>query len=90
MGLDSGEVSIADQQYYGDVLNIAARIQSMAKAGGICVSGKVYRNLDEPALRFRSIGKHKLKNIPELVEIFEFVDFPSDETTVTGSSGLDL
>jgi class 3 adenylate cyclase len=41
LGLDSGEVSIADQQYYGDVLNIAARIQTMAKAGGICVSGKV-------------------------------------------------
>ncbi len=54
------------------------------------MSGKVYRNLDEPALRFRSIGKHKLKNIPELIEIYEFVDFPSDETTVIGSSGLGL
>jgi len=90
LGLDSGEVSIAEHQYYGDVLNIAARIQTMAKAGGICVSGRVYRNLDEPALRFRSIGKNKLKNIPELIEVFEFVDFPGDETNVIGSSGLDL
>jgi len=90
MGLDSGEVSVSEQQYYGDVLNIAARIQTMAKSGGICVSGKVYRNLDEPALRFRSIGKNKLKNIPELIEVYEFVDFPGDETSGIDRSWLDL
>lgn len=90
LGLDSGEVSVSEQQYYGDVLNIAARIQAMAKPGGICISGQVYRNLDEPALRFRSIGKKKLKNIPEPVEIYEFVDLPTDQTHKIGRSWLDL
>ncbi len=80
MGLDWGEVTVAEEQYYGDVLNIAARIQSVAKPGGLCVSGRVYRQLDEPALRFRSIGRRKLKNIPELVEIYEFADFPGEQT----------
>lgn len=90
LGLDSGEVSISEQHYYGEVLNIAARIQALAKPGGICVSGAVYRNLDEPALRFRAIGKNKLKNIPDPVDIYEFVDLPTDPKSQVGKTWLKL
>ena len=78
MGLDQGKVSISGDQYFGDALNIAARIQAMAAPGGVSVSAKVYRALDEPALRFRSMGRRNLKNIPEEVEIYEFADLPAD------------
>ena len=78
MGIDQGKVSISGDQYFGDALNIAARIQTTAVPGGVSVSGKVYRALDEPALRFRSMGRKDLKNIPEEVEIYEFADLPAD------------
>ena len=77
MGLDLGQVTASDQQWFGDALNIAARIQALARAGGISVSGRVYRALDEPALRFKSIGRQRLKNIPEEVEVYEFEGLPS-------------
>jgi adenylate cyclase len=79
MGLDQGGVAVSGGDYFGDALNIAARIQSIARAGGISVSDRVYRALDEPALRFRPTGRQHLKNIPEAVEVYEFVDLPSDE-----------
>lgn len=78
MGMDIGEVIITDDKYYGDALNIAARIQPMALSGGICVSQNVYIDLDEPALRFRPIGQKRLKNIPEEAMIYEFADLPAD------------
>jgi adenylate cyclase len=78
MGMDQGEVSFADGNHHGDALNIAARIQAIAPAGGLAVSSRVYAALDEPALRFRAIGRHRLKNIPEQVDVYEFVDLPTD------------
>ena len=87
MGLDQGPVTVTGDQYFGDALNIAARIQAMAPAGGLSISGRVYRSLDEPALRFHSIGRKSLKNIPEEVEIFQFSDPPTDGHSICGSRG---
>lgn len=92
MGLDKGTVVIDDDgSYLGDALNIAARIQSIAQPGGLSVSGDVYRALDEPALRFRSKGRQRLKNIPEHIEVYEFIDLPSkDDTAITPTRPLAL
>jgi adenylate cyclase len=71
LGLDAGEVVVADDgRYFGDPLNIAARIQAIAEAGGINVTDAVYRELDEPALRLISLGRRRLKNIPEPVRVY--------------------
>lgn len=77
MGIDHGEVRITADDYTGDALNVAARIQALAPAGGLAVSGGVYGALDEPALRFRPVGSRRLKNIPEAVEVYEFADLPT-------------
>ncbi len=90
MGMDLGSVSVSDGHYEGDALNIAARIQALASAGGLSVSGAVYRALDEPALRFRPTGTQRLKNIPESVEIYELSDLPSDGHGMTTRSSLRL
>ncbi len=88
MGIDSGSVTQSDGHYFGDSLNVAARIQAIAPEGGLSVSGDVYRSLDEPALRFTPLGSRSLKNIPEPVEVFEFKDLPYDR--VGGHDGLSL
>jgi adenylate cyclase len=90
MGIDEGEVVVSEGQHLGDALNIAARIQAIAQPGGVSISGRVYRALDEPALRFRSIGRRRLKNIPEEVDVFEFADLPSDDGAHVHQSPLAL
>lgn len=82
MGIDMGPVRIdGDGAHLGDALNIAARIQSIAEPGGLSISGAVFRALDEPSFRFRSRGRHQLKNIPEGVHVYDFPDLPSEEHT---------
>lgn len=78
MGLDLGPITESEGNHHGEALNVAARIQAMAPAGGISVSGAVYRELDEPALRFQPRGVHRLKNILEPVEVYDFADLPAD------------
>jgi adenylate cyclase len=77
MGIDRGLVRISADDYEGEALNVAARIQALARPGGLSVSGGVYSALDEPALRFRPVGARRLKNIPEPVEVYEFADLPT-------------
>jgi len=90
MGIDQGEVAISEGDHFGDALNVAARIQGIAPAGGISVSGRVYRALDEPSLRFKSLGKRAMKNIPEEVEVYQFTDLPGDGSGRVGSRSLSL
>ena len=90
MGMDQGVVSVSGGEYLGDALNIAARIQAIAPPGGISVSSRVYRALDEPVLRFRPTGRRHLKGIPEEVEIYELADLPTDAVTPNSHRSLAL
>ncbi len=90
MGIDQGEVAQSEDRFFGDALNIAARIQALARPGGMSVSGRVYKALDEPALRFKSLGQQGLKNIPGEVEVFEFSDLPSDGSAAGERKSLSL
>jgi adenylate cyclase len=81
MGIDVGGVHIDDGSYLGDALNIAARIQSIAPPGGLSISGDVFRALDEPSFRFRLRGTHRLKNIPQEVDVYDFADLPAEGDT---------
>lgn len=90
MGMDKGPVTFAAGNHHGDALNIAARIQAIARPGGVAVSGRVYRALDEPALRFRPMGRQALKNIPEEVQVYEFSDLPSDGPVESDHRSLSL
>ncbi len=45
IGVNLGDVVVEGERIYGDGINIAARIEALAPAGGICVSGKVYEEV---------------------------------------------
>ena len=90
MGLDQGPVTISGNEYFGDALNISARIQALAEPGGISISGRVYRALDEPALRFQAVGRRQLKGIPEEVDLYQFADLPSDRSGASAHRSLSL
>ena len=71
VGINLGDVIVDGGDLYGDGVNVAARLQSMARPGDICVSGSVYdqvkRKLD---LRFDELGPQALKNITEPVAVY--------------------
>jgi adenylate cyclase len=90
IGLDQGSITRTGDDVFGDVLNISARIQAIARPGGISVSVRVYRALDEPALRFKPIGRRTLKGIPEAIEVYEFADLPSERGLSSGARPLAL
>jgi adenylate cyclase len=71
VGINMGDVIIDGDNLFGDGVNVAARLEAVAKPGGICVSAKVYdevrRKLD---LLFFDGGSQQLKNIEEPVNIY--------------------
>jgi len=62
---------------YGDGVNIAARLESLAEGGGICISGKVHKEVKTRlGLEYEYLGEQTVKNIPEPVEVFRVLSFP--------------
>ena len=64
MGINLGEIIVDEEDIYGDGVNIAARLESLAGAGGICVSSAIYEQVKNKLdLGFRDMGTKKVKNI---------------------------
>ena len=71
IGVNLGDVIIDGDRIYGDGVNVAARLESLALAGGICISGSAYDQI-ENKLKFGCtfLGKRKLKNIDRPVPVY--------------------
>jgi len=71
IGINQGDVVFDDSRIYGDGVNIAARLESIAEPGGICISRKVYEDITgRMQLAFVDIGEHHLKNIAQPVRVY--------------------
>ncbi|MBU2494493.1 MAG: guanylate cyclase [Bacteroidetes bacterium] len=70
IGIHVGDIVYEDDGAYGDGVNVASRIQSMAVAGSILVSDKVNDELvNHPEIKTLSFGRFELKNVKRPVEI---------------------
>lgn len=72
IGINIGDVIVEGDNLYGDGVNVAARLEAMARPGAICVSAKVY---DEVRRKLSDVvfvdgGAQKLKNIEDPVAIY--------------------
>jgi len=76
IGINLGDVmSLPDGDLYGDGVNVAARIEPLAPAGGIAISGKVHDELQgKIALAWHDRGEQPLKNISRPVRIYSLGD----------------
>ena len=71
IGINLGDVMIEGEQIYGDGVNIAARLESLAEAGGICISGTVYEQIENKlSLQCESLGEQTVKNIAKPVRVW--------------------
>ena len=76
IGLHMGDVIVHNDDLFGDGINVAARLQPLAKPGGICISDAVYQAVKKSAeLDPVRVGEVELKNILERHVIYEFPPF---------------
>ena len=72
IGIHTGDIIATEEEIIGDGVNVAARIESMAKAGTVYISDKVYDEVkNQPELITTSRGVHTLKNISKPIEVYE-------------------
>src|SRR5215813_8714884 len=77
IGINLGDVMVEGEQIYGDGVNIAARLESLAEAGGICISGTVYEQIkNKLSLQYEDLGEQQVKNIAEPVRVWRVVIEP--------------
>lgn len=74
IGIHLGDVVRSGTEILGDSVNVAARLQAVARPGGIAVSQDVYRAVrNRVNVPFRDLGAKALKNIREKTHIYEVV-----------------
>jgi adenylate cyclase len=71
IGVNLGDVVEECDNILGDGVNVAARVQSLAEAGGICISGTVYDQIkNKLAFSYDYVGEQAVKNIKEPVRVY--------------------
>jgi adenylate cyclase len=87
IGINLGDVIVRDDDLFGDGVNIAARLESVARPGGIAVSQSVRDHVGNKLdLLFRDKGDQLLKNIAEPVRVYDVVLEPTGaQDAVSGS-----
>jgi adenylate cyclase len=79
IGINLGDVIEEDDRIYGDGVNIAARVEKLAIAGGICISGTVYEHVkDKISLEYEYLGEQIVKNISEPIRLYHIPTKSSD------------
>lgn len=74
IGINLGDVIVEGERLYGDGVNIAARLESLAIPGGICISGTAYDQVETKlALTYEDLGEQAVKNIAKPVRVFRVV-----------------
>ena len=71
IGLNLGDVIVSDEDVFGDTVNVAARLHSLAEPGSIVLSASVYEQVrDKLALPFRDLGNRSVKNIDRPIHVY--------------------
>lgn len=72
IGVNLGDVMISGTDLLGDGVNVAARLQSIAEPGGICISSSVYDQISGKInLGFADLGEQNLKNITRPIHVYQ-------------------
>jgi len=82
IGINLGDVIVDGERLYGDGVNIAARLERLAHAGGICLSGTSFDQIvGKLPYRYEPLGEHTVKNIDRPVRVYRLVleDRPGDQ-----------
>ncbi|WP_264213811.1 alpha/beta fold hydrolase [Leisingera thetidis] len=74
VGISLGDVIFDEADMYGDGVNVAARLEGLARPGGVCISDIVYQTVQaRVASGFRDLGSQRVKNISRPVRVWQWV-----------------
>jgi len=77
IGVNLGDVIEEGEKIFGDGVNIAARLESLADAAGICISGSAHEQVENKvAVSFKYLGEHNVKNITRPVRVYRVITQP--------------
>ena len=83
IGINLGDVVESGDDLMGDAVNVAARLESIAKPGGICVSAAVYEQIEgKLTLGAEDMGEQHVKNIPRAIHAYRLTLGGAVPTTV--------
>ncbi len=85
IGVNLGDVVEEGEKIFGDGVNIAARIESLSEAGGVCISGSAYDFVGKKlSLGYEYLGEHTVKNIEKPVRVYRVLMEPEAAGKVIG------
>jgi len=91
IGINLGDVIEEEDRIYGDGLNIAARLEGLAKEGGICISGTAYDQVkNKLPFRYEYQGEQVVKNIKEPVRVYKVLMEKDDDDDLILDKKLEL
>ena len=87
MGINLGDVIVEGEDRHGDGVNIATRLEGLAEAGGVTLSGTAYDHLKKKVdVGFEFLGEQQVKNIAEPVRVYRVLLDPAAVGTTIGAS----
>ena len=85
IGINSGDIIEDEERIYGDGVNVAARIESLAYPGGVCISGTVYDQIGKRLpFGYEYMGEQSVKNIKQPVRVYRVLMSPEAAGVVIG------
>jgi len=85
IGVNLGDVIEDREQILGDGVNIAARLESLSEAGGICISGTAFDQVENKlSLGYEYLGEQTVKNIAKPVRVYKVLMEPEAAGKVIG------
>jgi adenylate cyclase len=85
VGINLGDVIEESERIYGDGVNIAARLENLSEAGGICISGTAFDQVkNKLSVGYQYLGKQTVKNIPDPVRAYRVLLGPEAAGKVIG------
>ncbi len=80
IGINIGDIIVEGDDIYGDGVNVAARLEGLAKPGEVCISRTVFNHVrNKVDLTFEDLGEKQVKNIPDPVRVYR-VDLSRTDT----------
>ena len=83
IGINLGDVIEEGDRIYGHGVNIAARVESLADSGGICISGTAYDQIaNKLDLKYENLGEQQVKNIRSPIRVYKIpIEIESEKET---------
>jgi len=89
IGINLGDIIVDGDDIFGDGVNVAARLESLSEAGGICISGQAYQQIEAKLdFGYQDLGDQTVKNIEKPVRVYQVLIGQDALGTVTQTRPL--